>query len=83
MSASGKARGFRNFPGVDVIPLDSLGTEHLAPGGVPGRLTIYTPASLEKIRGRFPKTGISSLPARSPSTTTSPTPAPTPKGGAA
>jgi large subunit ribosomal protein L4e len=49
VSTSGRARGFRNFPGVDVVPVDSLGTEHLAPGGQPGRLTIYTPTVLKRL----------------------------------
>lgn len=49
----GKARGFRNFPGVEVVPLASLGTEHLAPGGDPGRLTLFTPAVLSKLGARF------------------------------
>ncbi|MCD6461221.1 MAG: 50S ribosomal protein L4 [Thermoplasmata archaeon] len=38
----GKARGFRNLPGMEVVSIHTLGTHHLAPGGHPGRLTIYT-----------------------------------------
>lgn len=53
VSHPGKARGFRNFPGVDVIPIASLGTEHLAPGGDAGRLTLFTPASLKALETHF------------------------------
>ncbi len=86
VSAPGKARGFRNFPGVEVVPLDSLGTEHLAPGGVPGRLTLYTPVALEKLQKRFGQATAASLPYRpalaagTPSTSAS---APSSSGSAA
>ncbi len=53
VSAPGRARGFQNFPGVDVVPIHSLGTEHLAPGGVPGRLTVYTPGTLKLLGERY------------------------------
>lgn len=49
------ARGFRNFQGVEVVPVDSLGTEHLAPGGEAGRLTLFTPSSIKKLEGRVGK----------------------------
>lgn len=52
-SAPGKARGFRNLSGVDVVALTRLGTEDLAPGGTPGRLTIFTHAALEGLRARL------------------------------
>jgi large subunit ribosomal protein L4e len=55
VSKPGAARGFRNFTGVDVIPVESLGTEDLAPGGQAGRLTIYTPNTLEKLGQRMGK----------------------------
>lgn len=65
VTESGRARGFRNFAGVDVVPLDSLGTEHLAPGGAPGRLTLFTPKLLKKIEERFGgELKAASLPAR-------------------
>ncbi len=80
VSAPGKARGFRNFPGVDVIPLDSLGTEHLAPGGVPGRLTLFTPIALEKLQTRLAGAQAPSLPA-SPSVPAAASPSSAPKGG--
>ena len=46
-------KAFRNLPGVDVVPASMLSVIHLAPGGVPGRLTIYTKSALEVIRKRF------------------------------
>jgi large subunit ribosomal protein L4e len=52
-SQPGRARGFQNFSGVDVVSVGRLGTEDLAPGGAPGRLTIYTAAALEALRGRL------------------------------
>ena len=52
-SAPGKARGFRNLPGVDVVPTGRLGTEDLAPGGEPGRLALFTPASLQALALRL------------------------------
>ena len=52
-SAPGRARGFRNLSGVDVVPTGRLGTEDLAPGGEPGRLTIFTPASLAALSSRL------------------------------
>ncbi|MCI4368824.1 MAG: 50S ribosomal protein L4 [Thermoplasmata archaeon] len=52
-SAPGKARGFRNLPGVDVVAATRLATEDLAPGGDPGRLTIFSQAALASLRERL------------------------------
>jgi large subunit ribosomal protein L4e len=52
-SAPGKARGFRNLAGVDVVPIGRLGTEDLAPGGDPGRLTIYSHAAIAALTARL------------------------------
>jgi large subunit ribosomal protein L4e len=52
-SAPGKARGFRNLPGVDVVPVGRLGTEDLAPGGTPGRLTLFSHAALDALTTRL------------------------------
>lgn len=46
-------KAFRNLPGVDVVPASMLSVIHLAPGGVPGRLTIYTKSALEILRRKF------------------------------
>jgi large subunit ribosomal protein L4e len=46
-------KAFRNLPGVDVVPVSMLSVIHLAPGGVPGRLTIYTKSALEMLGKRF------------------------------
>jgi Ribosomal protein L4 len=43
----------RNFPGVDVVAVENLNMLVLAPGGVPGRLTLWTAPALEKLRGLF------------------------------
>lgn len=52
-SAPGQARGFRNLAGVDVVPVGRLGTEDLAPGGDPGRLTIYSHGAIASLKARL------------------------------
>ncbi|OIO24518.1 50S ribosomal protein L4 [Candidatus Micrarchaeota archaeon CG1_02_55_22] len=39
----------RNIPGVDAVRVDKLDAESLAPGGVPGRLTIWTKSAIDKL----------------------------------
>lgn len=46
-------RAARNIPGVDVITVEQLNTELLAPGGAPARLTIWTESALEEVNRRF------------------------------
>jgi large subunit ribosomal protein L4e len=43
-------RAARNLPGVDVVSPKSLSTEALAPGGSPGRLTVFTESALVEIQ---------------------------------
>ncbi len=43
----------RNLPGVDITTPDQLNILHLAPGGVPGRLTLFTLGALNKIAEKF------------------------------
>ena len=38
-----------NVPGLDITPVTSLNAALLAPGGMPGRLTIFTQAAIEKL----------------------------------
>ncbi|MGI0129038.1 MAG: 50S ribosomal protein L4 [Thermoplasmata archaeon] len=52
-SAAGKARGFRNLSGVEVVPVPRLATEDLAPGGTPGRLTLFSQSAVESLRARL------------------------------
>lgn len=40
-------QAFRNIPGVDVQPVDRLSVMDLAPGGMPGRLTIWTESAFK------------------------------------
>ncbi|WP_148682332.1 50S ribosomal protein L4 [Pyrobaculum neutrophilum] len=47
------AAAVRNFPGVDVVPVDGLNMLVLAPGGAPGRLTLWTVPAVEKLRGLY------------------------------
>ncbi len=51
----GIRRGARNIPGVDIVQIDQLDTEDLAPGGDPIRLTVWTESALEEINRRFSK----------------------------
>jgi large subunit ribosomal protein L4e len=46
-------RGACNLPGVEVVTVDGLRTENLAPGGHPGRLTVYTRSALHQIEQRY------------------------------
>jgi large subunit ribosomal protein L4e len=39
----------RNIPGVEVVTVNNLNTEALAPGTHPGRLTIWTNSTIEKL----------------------------------
>jgi len=43
------ARAARNIPGVDIVALRNLSVIHLAPGGTPGRLTIWTEGALRAV----------------------------------
>lgn len=43
------ARCLKNIPGSDVVTPDRLNVELLAPGGDPGRLTIFTEAALKEM----------------------------------
>jgi len=49
--ADSLARVFRNLPGVEVVTPAALNAEVLAPGGDPGRLTVFTEDALEALRG--------------------------------
>ena len=44
--------GARNLPGTDVVSLSNLNTEHLAPGGIPGRLTVYSLSAIQQFRAQ-------------------------------
>ena len=52
-SSSTAFKAFRNLPGVDIVPANMLSVLHLAPGGVPGRLTIYAESALEVLRNKY------------------------------
>ncbi|WP_440060260.1 50S ribosomal protein L4 [Thermogladius sp. 4427co] len=47
------ARAVRNMPGVDVATPGTLSILDLAPGGVPGRLTVYTKSALEELAKKY------------------------------
>jgi large subunit ribosomal protein L4e len=43
--------GAGNLSGVEVVTVGDLNTERLAPGGVPGRLTVWTKSAIQKLSG--------------------------------
>ncbi|MCE5214691.1 MAG: 50S ribosomal protein L4 [Methanobacterium sp.] len=49
----GISLGARNHPGVDIVVVDNLNAELLAPGTHPGRLTIYTKSAIERLGELF------------------------------
>jgi len=46
-------RAARNIIGVDVVSADDVSVIHLAPGGVPGRLTVWTESALNRVVERL------------------------------
>lgn len=51
--SKGFALAVRNMPGVDVTSPNLLNILYLAPGGIPGRLTVYTKSALEAISSKY------------------------------
>ncbi|MGC8649142.1 MAG: 50S ribosomal protein L4 [Candidatus Micrarchaeia archaeon] len=49
----GIIKAARNIPGVDVCTLDSLKAKLLAPGGVPGRITIWSKSAINNIEQKI------------------------------
>ena len=45
--------GARNHPGVDIVQVNHLGAEDLAPGTAPGRLTVWTRSAFEELEKLF------------------------------
>lgn len=46
----GLSHAGENLPGVNVVPVNSLNAKVLAPGGHPGRLTLFTQSAVEKMK---------------------------------
>ncbi len=46
-------KAFRNLAGADVVTASQVSVIHLAPGGLPGRLTIYTESSINQLEKRL------------------------------
>ena len=51
-SAAGPSKAARNLAGADVATATNVGAEDLAPGGHPGRLTVWTESALEEVADR-------------------------------
>ncbi|HER45713.1 MAG TPA: 50S ribosomal protein L4, partial [Thermoplasmatales archaeon] len=47
----GIEKSSQNLSGVDITKPHHLNIEHLAPGGIAGRLTVFTKSALAKIGG--------------------------------
>jgi large subunit ribosomal protein L4e len=52
VTATNSLRAARNLAGVDVVTVDQLNVEHLAPGTQAGRLTVWTEAAVTRLEGR-------------------------------
>jgi large subunit ribosomal protein L4e len=52
VTAEKPLKAARNLAGVDVITLEQLTTELLAPGTLPGRLTVFTESAIVKLGGQ-------------------------------
>jgi large subunit ribosomal protein L4e len=50
----GIVKGSRNTPGVDISTVFGLDVESLAPGGAPGRLTLWTQSAIQKLGEGIP-----------------------------
>lgn len=50
-STKSALRAFSSLPGVDIATPNSLSIRKLAPGGVGGRLTVFTESAIENLRG--------------------------------
>lgn len=51
----GLAEASNNIPGLDVVLVQNLNAELLAPGAHPGRLTLWTNSALEKLDALYKK----------------------------
>merc|ERR1719483_87520 len=49
----GLVKAFRNIPGVDLMPVDSLNLLMLAPGGHVGRLCVWSKSAIESLEGLY------------------------------
>ena len=45
------SKSSRNLPGVDIVKPEEINIEYIAPGGDPGRLTIFTKSAIKMIGG--------------------------------
>jgi large subunit ribosomal protein L4e len=52
VTAAKPLRSARNLAGVDVVTIDQLNVEHLAPGMQAGRLTVWTESALTRLEGK-------------------------------
>lgn len=51
MKDDGIGNAVKNIPGSHIVRVENLSAEYLAPGSMPGRLTIFTKSAIEKLGG--------------------------------
>jgi len=49
----GIVKSSRNIPGIEIIDVENLSIDHLAPGGMAGRLTIWTQSAITELNNKF------------------------------
>ncbi|MHA1254023.1 MAG: 50S ribosomal protein L4, partial [Promethearchaeota archaeon] len=49
----GIVKSSRNIPGIEIIDVENLSIDHLAPGGMAGRLTIWTQSAINELNNKF------------------------------
>jgi len=51
----GISKAVKNLPGCNVARVENLSVEYLAPGGMPGRITVWSESALKKLKERVLK----------------------------
>ncbi len=49
----GIVKSSRNISGIEIIDVENLSIDHLAPGGMAGRLTIWTQSACNELNNKF------------------------------
>ena len=49
----GIVKSSRNIPGIEIVDVENLSIDHLAPGGMAGRLTIWTQSAFNELNNKF------------------------------
>jgi large subunit ribosomal protein L4e len=49
----GISKAVKNLPGCNVVKIENLSVEHLAPGGMPGRITVWSESAIKKLKEKL------------------------------